>query len=160
LKSALSHRPNFRLNELAVGDVSGSTILYLSPDLNVDHRTYPTGNESRQERTIHSIRLDDYFQPGERVDFIKLDIQGYELHALRGAARLLADNSAITLLVELWPYGLQCAGASAEELLAFLHSNRFHCSLVANGKLTECENLNLNSDDPNDYVNLFARRLS
>lgn len=158
LESALSHRRNLRLNQLAVGDLSGSTILYLSRDLNVDHRTYPTENESREERTIHSVRLDEYFRPGERVDFIKLDIQGFELHALRGAARILAENLSITLLLEFWPYGLKCAGSSGEELLDFLYSNRFHCSLITNGILTQEASPNLSPDDPANYVNLFASR--
>ena len=38
------------------------------------------------------VALDDYFKPGQRIDLLKLDIQGYELHALQGASRVLADN--------------------------------------------------------------------
>ena len=63
------------------------------------------------------IALDDYFKPGERVDLIKMDIQGYELHALRGANRVLADNPDIKLLLEFWPYGLKQAGANWVELI-------------------------------------------
>jgi FkbM family methyltransferase len=51
--------------------------------------------------TIRVIRLDDYLDEHviERVDVIKLDIEGHELQALRGAERALADKRirAVTL---------------------------------------------------------------
>jgi hypothetical protein len=69
--------------------------------------------------------LDDYFEPKAGVDLIKLDIQGYELHALRGAKRVLSDNPAIKLLVEFWPFGLRTAGSSPEVLLEQIWVHRF-----------------------------------
>ena len=49
-----------------------------------------------------------------------MDIQGFELHALRGAKRVLTDNPNIKLLLEFWPYGMRAAGSSPEALLALL----------------------------------------
>ena len=85
LHAALSTSPNIIMNQLAVGDRTEEALLYISDDLNVDHHVYPTKGESRRTLAIKTIELDDYFKPGKKVDFIKLDIQGFELHALRGA---------------------------------------------------------------------------
>ena len=68
---------------------------------NVDHRAYLPEGGSRDTVPIDVIALDDYFRPGDRVDLIKLDVQGYELHALRGANRVLHDNPAAKLILEL-----------------------------------------------------------
>jgi FkbM family methyltransferase len=157
LSVASAKFPNVRLNQLALSDKTGESALYISDDLNVDHRAYETDGEPRRIVAIRSIRLDDYFKPGERVDFIKLDIQGFELHALRGGDRTLADNPAIRLLLEFWPYGLKCAGASGEDLLGFLREKGFHCFTVTNGGLSPCPKPWGNPDDPADYFNLFAQ---
>ena len=117
LQSATRKLANVRLSQSAVGESSRRTTLYVSDKLNVDHRAYLPEGDSRHTVPIEMIALDDYFKPGERVDLIKMDIQGYELHALRGADRVLADNPGIKLLFEFWPYGLKQAGGSWVELI-------------------------------------------
>jgi FkbM family methyltransferase len=159
LRQLLADTPNVRLNELALSDKTEASSLYASDHLNVDHRSYPTEGESRRVVNIQAVALDDYFKSGERVDLIKMDIQGYELHALQGAERVISDNPQINLLVEFWPYGLRCAGSSEKDLLASLRHKGFRFFLVANGLLTPCPEPNANPDDPDDYFNLFARRL-
>lgn len=42
--------------------------------------------------------------------------KGDELHALRGAGRVLGDNPAAKLLLELWPYGVKQAGTHWVEI--------------------------------------------
>jgi len=81
LQSATRKLANVRLSQAAVGEFSGRARLYLSDKLNVDHRTYITEGNSRHTVPIDIVALDDYFEPGERVDLVKMDIQGYELHA-------------------------------------------------------------------------------
>src|SRR4029078_1217750 len=116
---------NVRANQLAVSDKTEYKLLYVSEDLNVDHRAYPTEGENRRTVTIQATALNDYFVPGSRVDLIKMDIQGYELHALKGARRLLEENRDVKLFIEFWPYGLTRAGASVEALLTLLHEAGF-----------------------------------
>jgi FkbM family methyltransferase len=50
-------------------------------------------------------RLDDLVTehlPGERIGFMKVDVEGFELPALAGAAGILRDHRP-TLQVEIWP---------------------------------------------------------
>src|SRR5467141_1959388 len=48
LQSATRNLVNIRLSQAAVGECSGRSKLYLSDQLNVDHRTYSTEAELRQ----------------------------------------------------------------------------------------------------------------
>ncbi len=107
---------NVRLTQAVVGERSGECKLYVSDKLNVDHRAYEADGDSRRAIPIQMVALDDYFKPGQRVDLIKMDIQGYELHALRGAQRVLQENADINLLLEFWPAGLEQAGVNGKKL--------------------------------------------
>jgi FkbM family methyltransferase len=155
LQSATRKLANVRLSQAAVGEISGRARLYLSDKLNVDHRTYTTHGDSRHTVPIEIIALDDYFKPGQRVDVIKMDIQGYELHALRGASRVLADNPDLKLLVEFWPYGLKQAGASWVELLDTLRTKNMLVTEITNrGLVPFCADSVRETSEW--YVNLFA----
>ena len=155
LQSATRKLANVRLSQAAVGECSGRSKLYVSDQLNVDHRTYKTEGDSRPAVQIDVIALDDYFKPGQRVDLIKMDIQGYELHALRGANRVLADNPSAKLLLEFWPYGLKQAGTNWIELIDTLErKNMAVCQITKHGLVPfRSESA---SESPDWYMNLFA----
>jgi FkbM family methyltransferase len=157
LRAATHKLSNVRLSQAAVGVHSGNSELYLSDKLNVDHRAYMADGDSRRTMPIEMIALDDYFKPGERVDLIKMDIQGYELHALRGANRVLEDNSDIKLLVELWPYGLKQAGANWVDLIAALEGKSMVIGQVSSDGLIPFHP-GSTSESADWYVNLFASR--
>ena len=154
LQAAARKLANVRLSQAAVGECSGKAKLYLSDKLNVDHRTYVTGEDPRRIVPIDIIALDDYFKPGQRVDLIKMDIQGYELHALRGANRVLADNPTAKLLLEFWPYGLKQAGANWMDLLATLESKNMVVSQIMKHGLVPFRSEPVR-ESPDWYVNLL-----
>jgi FkbM family methyltransferase len=157
LQFATRKLENVRLLRVAVGESSGRSKLYLSDKLNVDHRTYITEGDSRDTVPIDIVALDDYFKPGQRVDLIKMDIQGYELHALRGAERVLQENPDINLLLEFWPAGLGQAGVHWEELVQMLHRLNMKLTLVKPFGLVPFDAQDVRNDI-SWYVNLFAHR--
>ncbi|MBK8284631.1 MAG: FkbM family methyltransferase [Ahniella sp.] len=57
-----------------------------------------------RSRTFESVALDDWWERSDRIDppdFIKLDVQGFELEVLKGAERLLPNVEVILAEVNL-----------------------------------------------------------
>ena len=157
LKENTIHLRNVMLTHAAVGENSGSIYLYVSRELNVDHRTYDSG-EGRDKIYVPLVSLDDYFSASQRIDLIKIDVQGYELGVLKGAIRLLEVNRDITVLMEFWPYGLTRAGVIPKDIIEFMTSLGFvlKSTNAANGACSDSSGLDPNN--PREYCNLIARR--
>jgi FkbM family methyltransferase len=104
---------NVTLVPSAVWSETGPLRLYLSDDNRGDHRVYDTAEE-RPSVAIDAVRLDDYLADDALVaDFIKMDVQGAELHALEGMQGLLARSPRVTMVSEFWPAALERAGSPA-----------------------------------------------
>jgi FkbM family methyltransferase len=155
LRAATSKLSNVRLSQNAVGEHSGRSRLYVSDKLNVDHRTYLSEQNSRCSMPINVVALDDYFKSGQRVDLIKMDIQGYELHALRGANRLLQENPDIKFLFEFWPHGLRQAGATWVELIDALQTKNMSVFQITTRGVVPFRS-EFVKETPEYYMNLFA----
>jgi FkbM family methyltransferase len=125
LEKTLLGKINVTLAQKAVAAESGMLKLHPSSILNVDHRTYSSRN-SEGGYEVEKISIDDYVDKKFKVDFIKMDIQGFETEALKGMNNTLAENPGILLLMEFWPYGLHEAGSSAEELFDMVVEKGFH----------------------------------
>ena len=104
--------------------------------LNVDHRTYPV-DDAEQIIEINATTIDDYLASNNitHIDFIKMDIQGFEMSALKGMEKTLINNPGVKIITELWPYGLEKAGSSASEVYDFLHSLGFYLFLFTKTEL-------------------------
>ncbi len=52
------------------------------------------GSKINTEGTVEGqvVSLDDYFCSGQKVDFIKMDIEGAEMDALKGSSKTIAEN--------------------------------------------------------------------
>jgi FkbM family methyltransferase len=107
---------NVTLARLAVSDRAGRARLYLDADNAGDCRMYDS-HDHRPAVDVETVRLDDHLAWLDRIDLIKMDIQGAEPAALRGMRGLLERHRRARLLVEFWPYGLRLFGADAKEFL-------------------------------------------
>lgn len=79
---------------------------------------------------VPGVPLDDLVQPGDRVDLVKMDIQGGEAAAIAGMSRVLAENPKVRLLLEFWPRGLVLTGTSPRDLLDRLTQAGFRLTEV------------------------------
>jgi FkbM family methyltransferase len=158
LKSETHKYSNVIVFNKAVAANTGPLKIYTSKILNVDHRMYEfDGYDSIIE--IESVKLDEYFYDCPRIDFIKIDIQGFEMEALKGMQRIINANENLKLISEFWPYGLKKAGSSAIEYYNFLVQNGFEIWLIKKRQLSKIsleEVSELNSLDEKHYFNIFA----
>ncbi|WP_205474147.1 FkbM family methyltransferase [Nocardioides sp. SYSU D00038] len=60
---------------------------------------------------------DDLADLPDRIDFVKMDIQGAESHALSGMDKILADRPPRLMLLEFWPHGLDALGRPPRQML-------------------------------------------
>ena len=100
--------------------------LRLNPENRGDNRTYHGTYQGKFEEwdalPVEGRPVDDVLaELGiDEVNFVKIDIQGYEQKAISGFQKTLAHSQNVILLSEFWPKGLKEAGGSATEYLQML----------------------------------------
>jgi FkbM family methyltransferase len=111
---------NVTLSGRAVSDRRGTLMLYCSESNRGDHRLYASESD-RRAIEVDVVPLDEELADVPAVDFIKMDIQGAEAHALAGMVHLIERSESVDLLTEFWPWGIaKCGGdpgAFVERLL-------------------------------------------
>ncbi len=118
----------------AVSNRNGTSKLFLSREDNFgDQRIYdPEGN--RSSITIGTVRLDSYFKnKDQKINMIKMDIQGAEVKALTGAQAILRKNNHLKLFTEFWPKGLRQCGSSGQQYLDLLRKYNFKLFEINSG---------------------------
>lgn len=71
---------------------------------------------------IHLVRMDDYCtRKGiDKVNFIKVDIEGGEFGFLKGAEYVIRNNRKLILVVEMMEENFKEAGYSSKEIFEYL----------------------------------------
>jgi len=90
------------------------------------------GNRIATGTAVSSVMVDvealdevDALVSWSHVDLIKIDVEGYELHVLIGARRLLTTHKP-KLFIEVDDNNLRDQGHSARELMLFLQDHGYH----------------------------------
>ena len=95
-----------------------------------------------------------------RVDFVKMDVQGWEGEALRGIGGLLDANPRLRIYFEFWPYGLSGAGTSVAGFAQIVRGLGLHVWRPATGRPWVPVNIEevAQTMKPGAYTDLVAAR--
>jgi FkbM family methyltransferase len=94
-------------------------------DTNIGDNRVQYGNFETKS-TIICTSLDKYIQNKNlRINFIKIDVQGYEYKVFKGMQDLLKYQEHIIVFSEFWPYGIKLAGDEPINLLKLILSLGF-----------------------------------
>jgi FkbM family methyltransferase len=121
-----NHGPEVTLVKKAAGERKERATLFVSSENRGDSRLYK--NElSNGEAECETIPVDELLAEldVQQVDLIKMDVQGFEGHAIAGMDRLLRESTRIAMMFEFWPAGLAAAGSDAHALLRHLRELSF-----------------------------------
>jgi FkbM family methyltransferase len=149
---------NVLCHNLAVSSSSGRLALKRGGINWGDNRILPGSSRVPGQINVEAIALDEKFAH-QKIDFLKIDIQGWEAEALFGARGILEENIDLVVMFELWPYGLLRAGASPEALFKFMGDLGFQFWHIEKGTLVNFDRKDL--PDPKNqfsYCNLVGTR--
>lgn len=102
----LNRYENIQLFEIALGDRNESTKLYLG-EKSGWHSLVPSlpsrniGAIVVQKRTLDSVLEENVCQ---KVDIMKIDVEGSEMMVLKGAYKTLMNNPSMTILLDIHPH--------------------------------------------------------
>ncbi|MQL87269.1 hypothetical protein Taro_019810 [Colocasia esculenta] len=118
--AASDHKGNITFHKL-VGRLDNSAVSATGAKL-----AFKSNEEISME--VASIPLDDVIPDSERVVLLKIDVQGWEYHVLRGAKKLLSRQAgeAPYLIYEEDEQLLKASNSSSQEIHQFLESVGYH----------------------------------
>ena len=112
----LNRLSNVKLYNLAVTETTGMTKLHLADIGRGMHRIYPSYWCKGGVTDVGTVRIDDII--GD-ANFVKMDIEGSELGALKGMIKLLKKGD-ITLIMEFHPPSIEEYGAKPRDIYDFM----------------------------------------
>jgi FkbM family methyltransferase len=101
----------------AVGTVNGE--IWFTADKSIQNQIALPG--AAGAKPVPSLSLDEFFK-GQRLDMLKVDVEGFEEEVLKGAEQLLSDPERAPRLiyVEVHPYNWHLCGTTSQSLLGRL----------------------------------------
>lgn len=161
LQENMKNFDNVSLYNMAASNMTGTEILHKSLINNGMHRLYQSllcfGGQKIQVRTI---RIDDLIieqEKVEKIDLIKMDVEGFEYFVIVGMFNLIERDKPI-IISEFHPDSIRESGANPERIFDIM-TKRFnynypkHC--ITGEIIDSYEKLEKVTNDPRGGVNIL-----
>ena len=110
----------------------GNTSIGVVPRHELDHVL-----DNSEPVEVPAVSLDDYFAGNtDRIDLLKIDVEGGEPFVLEGMRRLLVDQPEMRILIEWSPNQIWKTGVDPKQMIAFLDEQGFAMREVGGGPIT------------------------
>jgi FkbM family methyltransferase len=95
LQRRFAHAPNVELVRMAAGDKEGTVEFFEEPNAGKTSSaisSFSNTQAKRREIGLTTLDVEIEKRAWPRVDFLKIDAEGYDLHVIRGASQLLSEQ--------------------------------------------------------------------
>lgn len=152
LQKNVGYRPNVYLLPKAASDRVGRIDIYETPlesggtsifqsrssmvPASIEKELYPRARERKRDvYQVETITVDEALTSLgiKQVNFVKMDIEGAEILALRGMVKTLYQSSQVSLLIEYYPDVQVAAGFNRLDMLNELYALSFDRISVISG---------------------------
>jgi FkbM family methyltransferase len=156
----LNNFENVQIIDKAVSDKPDKTFFYFSKGISA-HSLVDFGYKNGGVN-VDVVSLDDFFNNEIKVDFIKIDAEGFDFKVMKGMKNIL-KNTNLKILIEFFPDRLKKAGDSPKEFLLNLFENGFSVKDLKKDKKLTLNDVNeivnfYDSDPPNHMTNFYCEK--
>jgi len=116
------------LFNIAIGDRTGKELFEIS-DMYNTHRIAKESDLSDKCIEVPITTLDEFLKD-KRVDFVRMDVEGYEYFIVLGMEKTLKKNQPLKLFVEVHPRLIKHYGGDVEDMLKILSNARFRVTYI------------------------------
>lgn len=121
----LNNLKNVKIISGAVGDSKGTLQIYLSPTDTGTNSASSELHKNAKKIQVPVTTIDEFCKENKltkKVDIIKIDIEGFDGHAIRGAQNVI-KTSKPTMFVEFIPHLLESCDFNVEDLSKLLFNH-------------------------------------
>ena len=101
------------------------------------------------DRAAHGVTLDEFCGTHtiDRIDLLKMDVEGFEMRVLKGCRRLLAEHRVKSILFESYDEALRHYGSSRKEQWDYFESFGYIVSTLEGRELCKSDFINSTESD-------------
>jgi FkbM family methyltransferase len=146
---------NVMATKSIVSDQPGEVELYINSESALTSLGLTKRGSVISTEKVPCITLDEFASSHDiaKVDFLKIDVEGYEGHVLRGAQNLLKRSPELVILCELAEKNYKPLNLSTDEVIEWMRAHKYKVWAVdrTTGRLISLENASRDHQNQN-YV--------